>query len=390
MQFIVKLKFISPLHIGKGKPDYYAESETVLHSDTIKSALFSTAKLLDNSTNIDFWNSFVVSSSMPYYEKNLFFPKPNLNKIDFSIHDNDNDEILQSDNLKLIKKIKKVKFIQKSVFEEFNQKKKIKLEDYQFVGNAIWDKDTIIDFVKANFLKNKEDNSKLLTEFEKFDNKYKAQILKEYSQKISLIKKGIQERVKINTLPEDDDDGKPIFSRPYNIERLYFNENSGLYFIVDDKNNINIKSQIENILKTLGDIGFGTDKSVGNGQFVFEIEENFETTQLEKADFKMNLSLYLPDDLENCKQNIYRYNLIERGGYIANYVDLKYQGVLRNTISMFDEGSVFKYTLKDTGKFVDLKPDNFILPDTQNDLDHPVWRDGRSLFVPINFKLKEN
>ena len=113
---VVKLEFSSPLHIGKGLPDDYANTETVYHSDSLKAALFVMGIKLDSSIGltkenaIDFHNSFKISSCFPYYHDEFFLPRPvSLNVIE-----------IQGEKEAMARKLqKKIAYLSKSLFEQF-------------------------------------------------------------------------------------------------------------------------------------------------------------------------------------------------------------------------------------------------------------------------------
>ena len=74
---IYKLDFgDSPLHLSRGKLNTYADSETLLHSDALKSAIFVTALTLYGEQWAQHFHDFHVSSAMPYKGNRFFFPKP--------------------------------------------------------------------------------------------------------------------------------------------------------------------------------------------------------------------------------------------------------------------------------------------------------------------------
>lgn len=72
-QLIVKLKNLSPLHIGTGRENYDF-SANVLQSDVISSALASIyATQIDSNGVEKFINSFIVSSAFPFIDDIFFF-----------------------------------------------------------------------------------------------------------------------------------------------------------------------------------------------------------------------------------------------------------------------------------------------------------------------------
>jgi len=73
---IIRLKDISPLHIGTGTENYYFASG-VLQSDTVSSALAAVGiqtGILEESEIIEFLNSFKISSAFPYCSNEYYLP----------------------------------------------------------------------------------------------------------------------------------------------------------------------------------------------------------------------------------------------------------------------------------------------------------------------------
>ena len=350
---LVKLNFTSPLHIGSGKPDHYDKSESVLHSDTIKSAVFSTSLLFENNLGEDFFKSFTVSSAFPFLDDKLFFPVPDLpgdllyKKFNLKF-DCEDEEKTDYDKGKIIKKIK---FLEKDLYEKFISGEVIDVEireknkDYQQLVSG---------YLLSKFVRVKD---------------------------FKISKSEVQQRVYVSRMSEvlASEDENPKFSEPYYVDKIYFQENAGLYFLLDaDDGSF---ETIEKSLNLLEDFGFGTDRNIGNGQFTCEIINDFELKLPEEANLKTNLSLYIPADKELDKlKNIVDieakmfYSLMERGGYISNFLDQEYGTLLKNPVMMFGENSVFpNIDLK--GKVVEVTPDKLER--------HKVWRDGTSVFIPI-------
>lgn len=344
---IYKLKFTSPLHISRGKDDDdYSKSNKFIHSDTLKSALFSTAILLKPEMQKQengelFFNSFLLSSAFPYYKDTLFLPKPKGKLPITNIKDNEPSYDFKKD-------LKKVSYIDLDLFFELfntNITKLINTDEicFKITGEFI---------VKPNFEEKKD---------------------------FKIYKSEVQERVYIRKFNEiyDPHDKKYIYSDPYIVDKIYFLENSGVYFILEEKENFD-KEFFKNVLEHLGEFGIGTDRNVGNGHFVIE---KIETKNLKfslNANYLMNLSLYLPTKEEVEKfTKVCQYKIIKRGGWVSNIVDLEMfkKGQLKKSIYMIDEASIFENNFEYVGKVVDLRTE---------DINHPVWREGRSLFIPIN------
>jgi len=349
---IYKLKFTSPIHLSRGKgDDDYSKSEEFIHSDTLKSALFSTAILLNPDLNEKYlgekyFSSFKVSSTFPYYKDTLFLPKPK-GKLPFS------DVSEKSPTYDFKKDIKKLSFIEFDLFLKFFKNKYNKL----FINNLDF---TILShkyLVSPAF-------SETIT-----------------SSKFNLTNSEVQERVYIRKMNEihEKNENKFIFSDPYIIDKIYFTEEAGLYFLLEHDNDFDLVF-FERTLKELGEFGIGTDRNVGNGQFtlngLIEKEIDFD----DNAEYLMAMSLFLPTKSEvESFTNRCQYKLLMRGGWISNWADLSKltKNELKKFVYMIDEASIFENNQVLVGKFEDLKPDN-------STINHPVWRDGRAIFFPIN------
>jgi CRISPR type III-A-associated RAMP protein Csm4 len=337
------MQFTTPLHLSRGQTDSYDRSEEILHSDSLKSAIFVAALMLfgneldTNEKKEAFFDSFKVSSAFPFSNNDYFFPKP-MAKLELKF-----PNIPDTDIARLSKKLKKLEFISKPVFEQIiSGKKNITIKDEQL------DK-------KGKFLFSEE------IQGDKLKRVYKSEV----QQRLAKAK-------------EDGEDGTP-----YYIDRIYFTGKSGLYFFIDY--GTADKSKVDAAVKLLGDEGVGTDKHVGNGLF----EPKCKTLDLnlpENANFKMLLSLYCPEkeELTQGEQNFLQessYQLLKRGGYMASAANLDHITLRKKSVYMFQEASVFPAEMKLRGKKEDLKPDYPV--------EHPVWRDGYALSVPF-VKIQED
>ncbi|NMC98449.1 MAG: type III-A CRISPR-associated RAMP protein Csm4 [Bacteroidales bacterium] len=374
---IYKLKFKSALHISRGKDDEdYSKSDSFIHSDTLKSAIFSTAVLLNselqNEVNGEkFFNSFLLSSTFPYFKDTLFLPKPK-GKLPFT--DTPNEE--PSYDFK--KDLKKINFIDLDLFLEFfkeKNEKKILKNDKKFVFASDY-------LLKPELLEKGKCLEENKEQKEKFCDK----------KSFSVLKSEVQERVyirKYNEIFDSTEKNKPVFSDPYIVDKIYFNDDAGLYFLVEQFINFD-EVFFDKVLKNLGDFGIGTDRNVGNGQFEIIAKQTKEFNFADNSNYLMNLSLFLPteNEVEKFTENC-QYKLIKRGGWISNITDLEIlnneiieqnkQKVLRKkkSVNMIDEASVFENNVSFTGKYVDLNPE-------KNNIKHPIWREGRAIFIPIN------
>lgn len=326
----IKLRFVSPLHLGRGLETDYGKTETVLHSDTLKSALFALGIQLFpewEKTPALFFDAFSISSCFPFAGNEYFFPKPLLKrKLEFSA----SSEHLQA------KKSKRVDYLSKTVFEKFITQDVLQIDENCLSPDG--------SFV--------------------FENRANARVL---------FKTEVQQRVAVPAESGEE-------TKPYYVDRLFFNSDCGLFFLAQFHNET-IKSQVIAALKLLGDQGIGTDKSVGNGQFIFDQQKGIENISIETVSSLKRwiaLGLYLPEksafekfDLDNST-----WQLIKRGGYMGGSSDFTFLGIRKRNIFMFSEASVFASNEEPAGKLIDLKPD-------WDKPMHPVWRDGRPLFLAV-------
>ena len=317
---LIKLKFTSPLHLSRGKSGL-DESYDVLHSDTLKSALFICAmQLYDNQIDRgSFLEKFTISSGFPFNENELFFPKPALLPDTFYIKDDETEQ----------KKVKKIKYISQFLFENLLQ------------GNF------------KPFSKNDIYESDFLSENKDFKKPFQNEVV---------------QRVTVSRTYENEGD-------TFYMDRIFFNKNCGLFVLLNTDNQ-EVKGKIKAAFRLLGDNGIGSDKSVGNGQFEMEWIEDFDLSKVENATHCLSLSLYLPGEKEINSIDLDKsaYSLIKRGGYIANPNDFNNSVLRKKSIYMFSEGAVFSQNADLQGNIADLNP-------TNRPLQHEIWRDGKALFL---------
>ena len=332
----IKLRFSTPVHLGRGLEDL-DRSETVYHSDSLKSAIFAVGlaqfpRWADSDAEA-FFNGFQISSCFPFAADELFLPKPFLN-IRFNFTEIEED--------RQAKKGKKVAFLSFKHFEELVN-----------VGEG-----ATIDLSKD-----------LVTPDGQFicENEETAQR--------SFFKTEVQQRVAV-PLEGDDDQ-----TRPFYVDRLYFEQDCGLYFLADFKGNEKLRTQILQTLRLLGDMGIGTDRTVGNGLFEFDSATDVKQIEIKttgKHSAQLCLGLYLPkkEEFTGISLQKSRWSLLKRGGYMAGTSNEAFLSLRKKSLYFFGEGSVFTSSQKLVGKKENIQPDW----DTPM---HPVWRDGQCLFLDI-------
>lgn len=325
---VIKLDFFTPLHLSGGRMDAYDQSEEILHSDTIKSALFVMArKIYGNSIDKSFLDAFKVSSAMPFLGSDYLFPKPmmRIGRAD-------------TENAKNAKFIKKLAYFSLPIFEKI-------IAGQTFELNS--------------------DNTDNSGRFYFANNRHKTE---------KVFESNVQQRF---TAPK----GEEKHGMPYYVDRLYFNKKAGLYFLLEFIDE-SFKSKVHAAIRLLGDEGIGTDRTVGNGQFTPIFGESLTIQTPSPSNALMNLSLFCPtlDGMTDENLQLSSYQLLKRGGYIASPENSKFITFRKRSIFMFSEGSVFPKNVNMAGKLVDLRP----IKTKIDGLNHPIWRDGRPISLPVN------
>lgn len=177
-------------------------------------------------------------------------------------------------------------------------------------------------------------------------------------------------------------------STPFYLEKLYpenWHRDRGLFVLL--KNEGFDAAKLKSLFRLLGDNGIGLQRSLGNGTFDIEkLEiEDFSLALPDSGSAWVNLSLYRPDDeqkeIEKIQLEHSHYQLLKRGGWLSSPDDTAHMSLRKKSVLMFSEGSVLALDgAALVGKIEDLDP--------REDVPHPVFRDGRGIFLPM--KLKEN
>lgn len=355
---IIHLRFKGGLHLSKGKEGNYDTSERKLHSDTLKSALFVAALQLyemNKEEKADFFKSFQVSSAFPFYcaadsfeakETVHFMPRPLLPDLSERIH------ITELDQQQQAKGSRRIEYFEKDLLLEL------------LAGG--------VEIAQAHCSK---------------DGKFasKASVLQAVKnakvENVKPIAGGTQQHVAVDRHFEAD-------AQPYTVDRVYFHKNAGLYFLLDFKDET-AKEKVIASLKLLADTGLATDKHTGSGEFELlgDLNDLPKMELPEGGSQQLALSLYCPgeryaSEFPNTELEQSYYKLVRRGGYIASPSNLNHMSLRKRSVYMFSEGSVFPKQAERVGDVVDLKPDNSKLKAIeQPTVEHPIWRDGRSLFL---------
>jgi len=319
---IIKLKNLTPLHIGTGKENQYDFSATDLHSDTLSAALAALRSQQGKTDDVeDFLQSFSLSSAFPFWDNIYFLPK---------FQGKINVKVAAKAEYEYRKKLKRLKYIDVSLWSKLVQGDEIIVEESQLRGNFLVK--TVSNFV----------------------NPYQSQV----NQRVSV------PRV-------DNENADPFF-----FNWTYFHEKAGLYCLTDAKD-----ERFDEILKLfelLGETGLGTDRNNGGGKFEAEYDY-LDLPEIQDAKQTMLLSLYVPtkEELTKLKLQTAKYELLLRGGYMAGSSEEGLRHLRKRSVYMFNAGSLFPTTEKLNGTIVNLAP-------AWNDKRmHPVFRSGRPFYLPV-------
>ncbi|WP_291528070.1 type III-A CRISPR-associated RAMP protein Csm4 [Bacteroides sp. UBA939] len=318
---ILKMKFSTPVHIGSGK-DNYDFSSTDLHSDTLASALAAIRAQSGQTEDLErFLNSFVLSSAFPYMGNSFFLPAP-VGRLSIKVRGKEEYEYR--------KYLKKIHFIETSVFCRLAQGETVEIDEKQLKGSYL-----------------------VGSTEEQWSHPYKNQV----SQRVEV--------------PRNGQDTTPFF-----FDWRYFNKDAGLYCITGATDQL--FEELVRLFRQLGETGVGTDKNVGGGKF--EIETGtLELAEIGDANTTLLLSLYVPteEELKKLRLTDSRYTLILRGGYMAGSDIETFRHLWKKSIYMFGCGSIFPVVQSLKGKVVDLRPD------WNDKCLHPVYRTGKPFCLHI-------
>lgn len=328
----IKLHFHSPLHIGNDKEEM-DKASLIYHSDALKSALFSLGiqqypEWAENPNS--FFNGFKISSCYPFCGDELFLPRPaGLMKFTYG----------------------------STVKDETNRKQSKKIGYLSINLVSKWAK-TPNDMMRIDDVNISPDGEFVFEKPENVQHIYQHEV---------------QQRVTI-----DIENGG---STPFYLDRIYFEKNAGLYFLLECTDEV-LKKKLFEMLHLLGESGIGTDRTVGNGLFSFNENNDVQLINLPSGNIlqkKINLGLYLPEKTEIEKINFDNssWNIMKRGGFIAAASNEEMGSLRKKNIYFFTEGSAFNTQAALNGKFVDLQPE------WNEEGIHPVWRDGQPVFMSI-------
>ena len=326
-----RLSFRGPFHVDGRGVGFYEASEPFIRSDTLSAALLSTWALLDPAgAGLRAASPpFRVSSCFPYWRDQFLLPRP---VASFALR-------LPEIRLDEHKTLKKIQWLTPELWKQAA----VAAEHWQppvatgpTAKMSVWQGALALPIEQAKNLP-----ERLWAEEER-------------------------PRLAVERISNS-----PVEGALFHFGRVYFQEEGGLYFLVRFDNPA-CRADFEAALSLLGDQGLGADRTSGGGFFTWKQVEAPQLPPLSGDEPAVALSLVNPAP-EDCQDNWLRdakYNLINRGGWIA------YSGLRRKRLRMFTEGSEFAQPLR--GRVVDVTPDV-----SDNPPPHRVFRDGRGFFVGV-------
>ncbi len=346
---IARLSLKGPIHLSKGREDPESSGE-ILHADTIKSALVVAGLELYGSSfqPEGFLDEVIISSVFPFFKEELFFPRP-MTRLPFRYEGVEGEA-------RIAKKVKKLKYLGLTYFEKCLNAEETMIPEVHQLDKGAFISDKVLQ------------ESIVLS-----------------GRPASLIGKDLQQRVNIPKPGSDED------SNTFYVERIYYHPKGGLFFLIHGISESS-QSRLEAVLRYLGEKGIGKNRTFGFGQFEFSGFEDLKLRVPEQATSWTNLSVYCPKAKQDQSAELTKeilaasaYGLVKRGGWVSSPEKEENHGLRKRSVYMFQEGSVFPFgeqteAVKFAGKRVNLQPD--ILKGT-----HPIWRDGKALFLPIRQTL---
>lgn len=326
-----RLRFVGPLHIGSGRPGDLSDLEALPRSDKLASAILSLWTAVEPSTDpaslTELANTppFAVSSAMPMVQVNrqweaLLFIPVGLAESLASVTSIDR------------KQRKRLRFADAAALREMLANK--------FPGRFSLRSDAIISGGGSD---------------------------------APLWHRESRLRLQVDRLGDRASEGLL-----YHFDAVRFAEDVRLCIVAQFLDS-QVRLTFEAALRLLGDEGLGGDRSSGYGRFVVETSQDGFTPQLGDG-ARLSLSLLHPSRQEvqtGLLDPPAAYQIIPRGGWITGAG--AGPAIRRKVLNMLGEGSV----VRDLGR--DSYGDSVAVmePVAERALDHPVYRSGRAVTVPI-------
>ncbi len=326
---LIKLRFLSPLHIGEVGIGLEECAKHSIPSDTLFSAI-SNAWVLRYGTKAlgdlleEFQTGtppFFVSSAFPYSKETLFFPRP------YSPPGRD------------------------EYWEKEQETPRKKLKDLIFLPTQLF-----IRWLKQ-----------VLTPEQRRELEHADDQLKNELATRELLPKVRLDRIEAT-------------SNLFFCGLTNFAPDSGLFFLVRAAESA--LGQLKGVVDILGEVGIGGERSAGCGQF--EAKWTEDARKIDGLDVLFSdkpppavyctLSLYHPssDEFSYLRGKLQGYDLVERGGWVES--PFFNHGIQKQRCRMFREGSIF--TFRPSGQLVNVTP-------KQGTLSHEVYRNGLAFAVGV-------
>lgn len=314
---IACLRFDSGFHLAFGQSEDRDRSVAILHSDTIAGALCSIRAEMGETDIRGFLDSFRVSSAMPIWYGRLFLPLPP-----------DKSCIRVRGNDPMLKRLKRLQWIEQPLWEQLARDGKLEIEPAMIsrCGTAVACGE---------------------------------------GREILLLRNSLEQKVCVG---HQDGDANPyFFDRVFPGEGVEF----GVIYQTDDE------AMFRATWNVLSDVGIGTGKTTGNGQFRVDFRKM--TIQTPDSDARQLLSMWIPsaEELERGLDPRSSYQLLKRGGYMAGASDPALRNFVKNEVWMIAPGAILLGPNPE-GSVVDLRPEGVNC--------HPVWRDGRAISLPFKYE----
>ena len=305
------LNFRSLLHLGR-RGVGLEETEISIPADTLFSAICQTWRtfygeedLTDFLAQYETGEPFLLTSAFPFAGNIRFFPKP---LIDFKVNADDER-----------KKLKKVRYLSEKRFRQIANDEEIAFDSNHLINDG--------------------------------------QLWVQHGDQCPSAVWNIDKRPRVTL------DRQSSSSEIWHLGGVKFHEGCGLWFGAKFDAE-ETQTQIETILRVLGDTGIGGERSAGYGIFDLHSEPAGIESERETDRF-ITLSPICPrdaDELNRLIQGDVGYALEECSGWIGS---AEGNGLRRQQVWMFAEGSVLAGNGARIGRLVDLKPEA---------CPHPVWR----------------
>lgn len=355
---LIRLHFEGALHLSNTRLDY-ASSETVLHSDTVYSAIAQSWHVLGLKHLLqkdEIWKDFTLSSFFPFTsaldkegkpteKKVYFFPKP-FARLTETIQANRKIDGKKYEKPSA-KELKKISFYGQDYFQKF------------LTQTAIASYGDFNEHLQGDYLCETRIDEKFMC--------------KEISSHNRTPRQAGQD------------------AEPFQIERVYFKQGSGLYGIIAHETEA-IPENVRHALDLLAHEGLGSYRHLGLGQFTYDVVPHaWKELDLSfpESNYAVNLSLYSPESKEAfvadfpLEDKKVGYALVKRGGWITTEGLHTYH---KKPVLMLGEGGIIRMEnavnqVFEKGKsLIDITPDIELKPLLP---PNSVLRNGKSIFVPV-------